>query len=43
MKLYNDKFINIINSDLPNIEKKGNIAKVTKVEPTLDEYNNIKG
>ena len=41
MKLYNNKFINIINSDLPNIEKKGNIAKVTKLEPTIEEYNEV--
>ena len=41
MKLYNNEFINIINSDLPNIQKKGNIAKVTKLEPTIEEYNKV--
>lgn len=41
MKLYSKDFINTINKELPNIQKKGNTAKVKNLEPTIDEYNQV--
>lgn len=41
MKLYEKKNIKLINNNLENIQKKGLIAKVKHLEPTLDEYNKV--
>ena len=41
MKLYSKEFINTINKELPNIQKKGNTAKVKNLEPTIDEYKQV--
>ena len=41
MKLYNEKYLNIINDNLENIELKGEKERVAKLEPKKKEYDEV--